>query len=718
MSSVSKMFSESWYRVAGQRITLRPQARIRRQRFRGEKWYILQDPLNNQFFRLRPSAYEFIVRLDASHTVEEVWKQCLAMDPDGAPGQEDVIQLLAQLYHANLLQYDAPADSIKLFERYKERRQREIQSKLLGIMFARFPLLDPDDFLKRFMPIARLVISPVGAVVWLATVVFALNRLAGRFSELVDQSQGVLAPGNLFLLYAALVLLKTTHEFGHSFACRRFGGEVHTMGIMLLIFTPIPYMDATSSWAFRSRWKRAFVGAAGMIVEIFVAALATFVWASTGPGTLHSLAYNMMFIASVSTLLFNGNPLLRYDGYYILSDLLDIPNLHQKSRTFLRHLAEYYAFGWKRSENPAASHREAALLGFFGIASGLYRLVVFTGILLFVADRFLLVGMIMALVCAVSWVFVPIGRFVIYLATSPRLERTRLRAVGVSVGVIAALWAFLYWVPFPSAFRAPGVLQSVDYQRVATETPGRLETILATAGGPVQAGQPLVQLVDLDLSYEIALVAAQMQQAQALERRALQSGGVDLESLRVHRAAVQQRLDQLREREQQLTVTAPETGLWSAPDIKNRRGLWLPQGAEVGELVDPTAFHFSAIISQQEASRIFAGRIRSSEVKLRGQADITLATPSIQVIPAEQKELPSAALGWRAGGEVRVLQTDPTGMQTAEPFFQVLASITPAKGAGLVHGRSGRIRFTLQPEPLVRQWYRKLRQLLQERYQL
>ncbi len=145
--------------------------------------------------------------------------------------------------------------------------------------------------------------------------------------------------GNLVLLYLGLIFIKTVHEFGHAIFCRKYGGEVHVMGVMLMIFTPMPYVDATSSWSFRERYKRVLVGAAGMIVELFVAALATFVWAKTAPGTLHSLAYNMMFVASVSTLIFNINPLLRFDGYYILSDLIEIPNLNQRATGQLTHLS-------------------------------------------------------------------------------------------------------------------------------------------------------------------------------------------------------------------------------------------------------------------------------------------------------------------------------------------------------------------------------------------
>ena len=410
MAKAPGTFSESWFRIANQRISLRPHVEVRRQRFRGERWFVLEDPFNNQFFRVRPVAWAFIARLSLDRTVESVWQECFEERPDEAPGQEEVIRLFAQLYSANLLHSNLAPDTAKLFDRYRKRKQRETRAYLKNIMFARIPLLDPDAFLVRILPIAKLCFSWAGALVWIAVVFAALKVVADRFPDLKTQSQGILATGNLFWLYVALVLIKTIHEFGHAIACRRYGGEVHTMGIMFLLFTPIPYMDATSSWAFRSRWQRALVGGAGMIVEVFVAAIATFVWANTGQGVINSVAYNMMFIASVSTLLFNANPLLRFDGYYILSDLLDIPNLHQRGTAFIRHLWEKHIFGIKDTQNPARSRKEAAWLGVFAVSSNIYRVFVFAAILVFVADRFLILGVLMAVACVISWVLIPIGK--------------------------------------------------------------------------------------------------------------------------------------------------------------------------------------------------------------------------------------------------------------------------------------------------------------------
>ena len=170
MTDQANLFHESWYRVADQRISLRPNVVIRRQVLRGETWHVVQNPLSNQFYRLRPATYDFVSRLSSSRTIGEVWQETQGRDPENAPGQGDVVELLAQLYHANLLHYNLPPNSEKLFERYKEKKQRILKANLKSIMFFRVPLFDPDAMLQRLAGFIRLLISPVAAVVWCGAV--------------------------------------------------------------------------------------------------------------------------------------------------------------------------------------------------------------------------------------------------------------------------------------------------------------------------------------------------------------------------------------------------------------------------------------------------------------------------------------------------------------------------------------------------------------------
>lgn len=718
MAEEGKIFHESWYRIANKHICLKPSVAVQRQFFRGAKWYVLRDPFTNQFFRLRPSAYEFVARLSMQRTVEEVWKELIDNDPSNAPGQEDVIELLAQLYHYNLLHYDLAEDSAKLFERFKQRKQMLFKATLMNLMFFRVPLLDPDKFIKRLLPAVRLLMSPLGAALWLLVVIGGIKVAFDNFSELQSHSQGILAPSNLILLYLGLVFIKAMHEFGHAFAVRRFGGEVHNMGIMFLIFNPVPYMDATAAWSFRSKWKRAVVGAAGMVVEVFFAALALFVWANTGAGIINSLAYNIVFIASVSTILFNINPLMRFDGYYILSDLIDIPNLHQKARQQLTHIVERYAFGCKKSKSVASSAKEAFGLTFFGITSGIYGVVVFSSILLFVADRFLLAGIIMAIVCAISWLVVPCVQLVRYLATSPRLERKRARAIWVSVGALAFCFGFLYFCPFPNNFKVSGVLEAQEHIIISNKAKGVVQEILAPSGTLVKPHEPLVSLSNDELEFQIKQVQAEIKEAQAMLQLAMFKSQADLKPLNEKINFLGNKLKRLYEDKDNLIVRAEISGIWAAPEIQDFVGMLVNRGTPLGKVINDTSFYFTSVIPQQQVSRLFAGEVKSSAVKLSGQSEITIPVLDYIKIPMEHTNLPSAALGWAGGGEVAIDTTDSRGIKAAEPFYELKARISLDTKASLLHGRSGRMMFTLEKAPLLRQWWRNLRQLVQKRYQI
>ncbi len=710
-------FSEHWHRVANRRIALRPAVQIRKQYFRGEKWFLVLDPLNNQFFRINTGAHDFLCRLHRRATVQQVWEKCLARDPDGAPGQQEVIQVLAQLHQANLLFGDIPPEPGALFERQQRRRRREVRG-LLNFMSLRIATVDPDRFLQRALPAVRWLFSPLGALLWLGIVGAGVKVAVDHAAALREQSEAALAPGNLPLLYLGLVIIKALHELGHAFACRYFGGEVHRMGVMLLYFNPVPFVDATASWAFASKWQRILVASAGMIVEFFVAALAIFVWANTGDGALHSVAYNMIFIASVTTLLFNANPLMRYDGYYIFSDLLEMPNLASRAQLMLQHLAERYLFGMRGTESPAESRGEAVLLTLYGAASWIYRIIVFFSIALWVSGRWLIVGMLLALGSIFSFTILPVWELARYLAASPRLARNRRRATLVTCGAAACIVALLAWWPMPSRFRAPGVLQAEEYCQIFTGTSGSVREIVARTGSAVRKGDPLLRLESRDLELKLAAARAELTHAIAEEQRAMIRNAAELAPIRSRRAVSEKRVRRIEEEQRGLVVTAPHDGTWVSPRSAQSVGQWFPRGQRIGELVQAAEFRFTAVISQEEAANLFSGSVRDSQVRIRGQSATDVHVKSIRVIPAQQEMLPSPALGWGAGGDIATSQRDPSGVRAAEPFFELRAALEPRDDVQFLHGRSGKIRVELSREPLLGQWYRKLRQLLQRRYQV
>ncbi|MBF0612072.1 MAG: hypothetical protein G8345_10920 [Magnetococcales bacterium] len=711
-------FSTSWHRVAQVRLALRPNVRAHRQEYRGESWYVLQDPFNNQFFRISRDAYLFLCHLDQKKSVEEAWQAMLAVDEHAALSQEEVVQLLGQLNMSNLLHFDSPSVANSLFQRYKRRREQEVRAKLMGFFLSiRIPLLDPDPWLQRMLPLLRLIYAPVGAVLWSLLIFLGIKLAMDHQGALFDQAAGMLAPGNLLLLYIGFFIAKLIHELSHAAACKHFGGEVHEMGVMLVVFTPMPYVDATASWGFTSRWQRVLVGAAGMLAEFAVGAVAILIWANTSPGAINGVAYNVMFVATVSTLLFNINPLLRFDGYYILCDWLGIPNLYQRSREQLRILAERHLFGIHSLRPPVHAPLEGWIMATYGLLSLLYWLLVISGILIFVSQQYLDVGVLVALVLFFSSILMPFFKLIHYLWFTPRLEYHRIRAVSVTVLLTACMIAWLTLVPLPDRIRAPGVVEALSFRELNSQSGGMLVELLTHPGQAVTRGQPLLRLEAPDLLADITSTRMQQVQLKAQLRRAESEMLADMEPLREQLQVVETALADLSRRETQLVVTAPVDGLWSSTEIEGMVGKWLPRGSSLGMIVAPDAFRFVAVLPQVD-TYLFGRTLGGAQVKLAGQENISLDTQQIQVVPFQHGALPSAALGWMGGGEVAVDPSDPHGLLAAEPFFLIRAQLIREDGVRLVHGRSGTLRLELGDTPLLWQWERVVRQFFQQNYRL
>src|SRR6476660_8476883 len=420
-------FSESWYRVAPLRAKLRSSAQISRQYYRGERWYVVRDPAGNQFHRLSDPAYRFVGLLDGSRTVEEAWDLAGGQLADDAPTQPEVIQILSHLYSANLIDADVTPDAAVLLRRHKKLSERKLQGRLMNVLFPRIPLWDPDRFLKTWMPVVRLGFSKVGALIWLLVVGFAISRLVPEWDHIKHAAANSINPSNWLWLWAVFVVIKLIHELGHAFGCRRFGGECHELGIMFLVFIPTPYVDASSAWSFPNKWHRIFVGAAGMIVELFFASLCAFIWVSVDPASLIGrLTFNAMLVASVTTVVFNANPLLRYDGYYILSDFLEIPNLRQKSSEYTLGLIKRHVFRVKANQ-PLPPVLQRFWLFAYCTTSSVYRIFVGFAIIILVTyklpEQMKIIGVFMGLGGVVTWLVVPVFKTFKYLAIEPELHR-------------------------------------------------------------------------------------------------------------------------------------------------------------------------------------------------------------------------------------------------------------------------------------------------------
>lgn len=738
MSALAPTFDESWHRVAPRRIRLRPGVEIFPQRFRGQRWYVVRDALGGKFFRIRPPAYEFICELERGATVGDAWERRLESDPENVPGQGEVVRLLSALHRSGLVRSDVEGDVEPLAEAFAKEKRQEATQRWSSILFFKMPLWSPDAFLRRTLPLVSWIFTKQGLLLWLALLLWGGSEVASQWQAFSAESSGLLGKANLPWMYAVMVAIKVLHEFGHGYACRKLGGEVPEMGVMLLLFNPLPYVDASASTAFRSKWQRILVGGGGMIVELAVAAVAAVVWAHTGKGLVHTLAYNAVVVASVVTLLFNGNPLLRYDGYHMLSDWLELPNLQSKSSRMALWLLERFGFGLRSAVNPSESRREGWWLTVYFVASLLYRTAMLLGILLAVSLHYLAFGLLLAVIFGFMWVILPVIKSVKYLWSSPRLETCRTRAATVVVLLLGGILAFLCLLPLPNHFRADGVVRAEQFSRVYAGADGQLVKLLVPSGSMVKAGTPLLELTNVELAHEMESLAAEQRRAEAQARLALEEDPVRYASMKPYFRALEVRRARLRDDHASLTVCAPCDGRWLAPDIGLYLGGRLPRGLELGVVQGDGDFYISAVVKQDDVSRLFTQQqVHGTEVRVRGQEGMVLGVRNFNALPAERESLPSAALGLLGGGtsavdtnhssDGRSLASrgvvdaaQSTGTKATEPVFEIRATLTAAARSGirLVHGQRAVARMTLPAEPLMWQWVRALRQLFQRTYQI
>jgi putative peptide zinc metalloprotease protein len=721
-------FHEAWYRVANLRPRLLSSVHIYRQHFRGQMWYILENPSNNKFSRISDNAYQFIGMLDGKRTVADVWQICNEQLGDRAPTQGEVIQLLGQLYCSNLLYADLAPDTASLFNRYQMRIKRQIQGFLTNLLFIRIPLLDPDHFLERWVSIIGRVFSSIGLLLWLIAVVTGMYFVVGNFKELIYQSSDVLAPGNLLLLYLSMVVIKVFHEFGHAFACKKFGqvngsgGQVHVMGVMFLVFVPLPYLDASSAWAFRKKWHRAIVGMSGVMVELFVASIAAVIWANTSTGTLHIIAYNMIFIASVSTLVFNGNPLLRFDAYYVLSDLVEIPNLGQRSRSYLYYLVRKYCWKVKTAYNPAHTSGEKGWFVFYGIASTAYRIFICIRILLFLNDRlpeelFILVPFF-AFSAIIAWVLVPFGKFIRYLATNGELARTRTHAVGSTLGALVLLIICTSIFRVPDYCRVEGIVEPVDLAIVRAESDGFVTDFLPSGQSVSPESSPLIKSVNSKLEAEKKVLRAELVALEAKQRIATTREIAAAQILAEQIDALNEKIARVEHEISSLHLQSPLSGTWVSPEIDKAKGMYLNRGEQIGFVANLDNVLIRATAGQSLAAILVEQAHKQLEIRVKGRPNVKLTGEIEKIFPAGQEVLPSEALGYAVGGAMPTQSQDPYGRKTAEKFFEIRIRPDFDTSVRLLTGQRVVARIRLRSKPLVYQWWLSLRQLFQRRFHI
>ncbi len=705
------MFSSSWYRVAELVPRLRSHLEVHRQKFRGGVWYVMQDQQGGRYHRLSPAGYLMLCLMDGRRTVDEIWKMLGDRLGRDQPTQEECISLLAQLHAADLLSGSVPPDLSELDKRARKGEFTHFMMHVRNPLALRLPLLDPDRFLQHTMWLVKPLFGVTGFLLWLALLATGVTLAGMNWAALTgDLADRVLTVQNAFLILLVYPFIKALHELGHAYAIKRWQGEVHEIGLMFLVFMPVPYVDGSSSLAFPEKTRRAIVGGAGIMVELALAAVAMIVWINVEEGWVRAIAFNTMLIGGVSTLFFTGNPLLRFDGYYVLCDLLEIPNLGSRANKYFLYLLQKYVLGLRDVETPVTAAGEKGWFLLYAIASFFYRMTIMIGIALFIATKFFFIGFALAVWPVFSMLILPVAKGLRFLLTSPKLRRNRSRAATMTAGGVAALAGLLFVLPVPYGTIVEGVVWLPPNAKVRTQTDGIITNILVEPNDHVTAGTPLIRMTNPDLRTQLTILEAQRAE---LDIRLTASAVTDRVQVQLIRGQIQNiegAISSLRKSLSDLIIVAPITGQFVLPDADDLEGRYYAKGEELGLVSTVDDPIVRLVVRQQDVDLI---RYNTRDVQLRFAGNLEAVRPArlIADAPSAVNRLPDIALSAQHGGKILTDPADGSGLTPLQEVFQFDVTLE-GEQVRVPAGLRAYVRFGHGNEPVAWRMLRSARQLL------
>ncbi|MEL6265210.1 MAG: peptidase M50 [Pseudomonadota bacterium] len=707
-----------WHRISGLRLALSPGVTVTRQVNRGVVWYVLYNAAANRSHRLNRAAYAIVARLDGRATVAEAREAARVDLGDDLPSEDAVVELVGMLSQADCLMGDAGAvpDAGEAASRGARMERMRRRAHWMNPLFLRVPLADPDRFLTATLPLVRPLFSWPGFLVWLALMAWLVAEAALNWDALgASVADRVLAADNLLLLVIVFPLLKALHELGHGYAVKLGGGEVREIGIMFLVLLPVPYVEASATAAFPSKWSRVLVGAAGMMAELAVAAGAMLVWLEAEPGLVRALAFNTLFIAGVSTLVFNGNPLLRFDAYYILSDIAELPNLAQRSNRLYARWVQSVVFGIKGLRPVISAPGERPWFVAYAPAAFVYRLVVVFGIALFVATEYFFLGIALAAWSVTLSLLWPLAKALWFVVSAPSLATRRWRAVLATAATGAAIAGLVFAVPLPRGTVATGLVEPPQGSEVLAAADGVVARIVEN-GTAVAPGDPVAWMRDVTLTARLRLDEARLEELELRLRAVLGLDAGAVEQLKRQVAVAREDLAATRAEVEDLVVRASHAGVVALPLGDRLVGRHLRRGDRLGHVVDARPPVARVLVAAEDWALVSG---TTTGIDILQKADPWRALPGRAVTreePSATRRLPDPAFAETVDGPFAL---DPAadaeqGLRSLLPFFVV--EIALPEGLDVRWRERVMVRFAHPPATVGERGWRALRQLFLERF--
>ena len=638
-----------------------------------EKGYVIEDPLRNLFFKIGRREYLFLCSLNRGDDLSTLPDDADSDDySDETVTKEEAVTILKWLAGRQLLQ-NQDTETLEAIESAELSAKKKNWLAKLNLISFRVSLFNPDPILSRISPWISWMAGPIFLCIWLLFAVVALGTLFVNWNSFISQTAGFFSFSNILILAVIWILLKILHELFHALSCNRYGGQVPEMGILCILFIPLTYVNASSSWTFPSRWQRIHVALAGMYIELFVAWIAIIYWATHigTPGSL--LAHNTILVAGVSSLLFNANPLMRFDGYYVLSDIAQIPNLYFHGLTSVRRRSKKF---WLNILEPGVD--QSTFVKVYGIGVYLWRFLVLFSLGYIAAGMFSGWGLILTIVAAAGWILQPLFAFIenipAYKEQNPKvLSHFLIRLTGV--GLIGGF--VLFGLSWEKNINVPGVVLFDEQHSVRTVSEGFVDHILVKEGDIVIPGQLLLELVNEEIESSSRELALELEILDLKRRQAISIGThSELQILDQQRHVLQKRKFNLDADIEGLKIYAPGIGKLVGHGLESLRGTWVHKGAELAQVVSPGNKHLVASVDQDDISS-FSGRVGEEVlVDMRDRGLGRFSGHIKKVAPIALLELPHPSMAAIYGGPFDVKSAPSRKQEDAFVLFSPRFSVT------------------------------------------
>ncbi len=703
-------------------LRLRRDLRFSLQQYGQEPCYLVEDEKNSRFYRIGIPEYTFLSLLDGTTPLGEALAHTAGILGPQALTHGDAAGICKWLVDCGLAQSDASHEHERIWKQAQQTEARKRWQRLNPLVI-RLPLLRPDRWLRRVTAIVGWWFSWPMFSFWLTTLTVALYQLATYWQQRPVESSQVFARENLLWLAVTWCLMKVAHETSHGVACQRFGGQVREAGLLLILFAPVPYVDVTSAWRFRSKWQRIMVSAAGMYTEIFLAALAAVVWVRSDHGVVAQQAFNVMITASVVTVLFNANPLMRFDGYYMLSDWLELPNLYGQGRQYLGYVLRRYLLGMK-TKCPLDPGMKGRFVRIYAWASLAWRLLVSVSILLAAAVLFEGAGILLAVGTAAVWLGLLLVPAVQWLRGKSLQARPRWSRVAMSVLLLAGIATGLAFLPEPGGTRAPAVVRFAAQETVRAPHDGFIEALYFRPGQHVDPGQVLAEVRDSELRAELR--QWRIEEQQSLVRSRVYQMDQELAAMQAEsemRIALRERADDQEHRLKSSKVIAPCNGSIMDRDVLSRVGSYIREGETLAIVGDEANKELYVSVAQDDIQQFLEQNGNDVDVWLLAPYPRRLTCRLRSVDPRAMLDVTEPALSGQHGGPLAVRAVtssdeseDPeVTWELLEPRFEAVVGLTREQSVALRTGQSATVRLGVSRGRLWEWAYRRARDWIRAR---